>query len=348
MYEVNGISGLNNKVVWIEPTETAGEWRTRFRRKPSGSCTVCIRCVDYCTGLVVNGAAVTVTQGGATIGTCTTSVLGIGCVTLPGPGTYTFSVAGSASYKAPLPQTVSVACGATVTFDVVPVAQLNLTYTVFGCSTEDSSSPLPGATLSAPGVTSCTTNSSGQCTISYPGPGTYTLTASDPRYTSVSQTVTISSCTMTGTNFTLYPESGYTCCEACHEPVATTLTLADAQYGTATLTYSGGLWVGTIASATNCWNGRPMTITYTFNCSSSNSLAITWTYTDNTGGGGACSNCCHPPTGGVTVCPETGAFMASYQAGSTLAASGGCGEIDATGFHGGIYCNYPSAITITE
>ena len=36
VYEVNSIAGLAGKVAWIEPTETAGEWRTRFRRKHSG------------------------------------------------------------------------------------------------------------------------------------------------------------------------------------------------------------------------------------------------------------------------------------------------------------------------
>ncbi len=312
-------------------------------KNPCCGCQVCIQVNDYCTGVPISGIVVTVKSGSTVIATCTTDVTGKCCVTIPGAGTYTFSIPAH-SPNAANSITQFVNCGDTVTIPASPNPQLCYTYQVTGCN----SVVLAGAVLTPSSGTGCTTNSLGTCQVCYPAPGTYTLTATYPRYNTGTQTVTVGYCTTTGGNFALTPASPYVCCQLCIEPLLPTLHLMDPLYGAAVLTYNptgtlGAGWYGSSAPATNCDTGLTITVNYFFSCFQT--LQITW---NDIHGLHGCGNCCLPPTGGVTGCPETGAFAASYQVGGDLSHAGTCGQFSPTGYHGGIYCGYPLNVTITE
>jgi hypothetical protein len=121
VYEVNGISGLANKVVWIEPTETAGEWRTRFRRKHStSSCNATLSgilsgCIYQGYTNPIPGIAWTATQSGSTVASGTTDASGtIAAFTVHSTAPVTMAFSGLPARAGIVPYNVTPICGSTV------------------------------------------------------------------------------------------------------------------------------------------------------------------------------------------------------------------------------------------
>jgi hypothetical protein len=121
VYEVNGIAGLNNKVVWIEPTETAGEWRCRFRRKHStSSCNATLSGVlSGCTyqgyANPIPGIAWTATQSGSVVASGTTNASGtITAFVVHSTAPVTIAYSGLPARAGINPYNVTPLCGSTV------------------------------------------------------------------------------------------------------------------------------------------------------------------------------------------------------------------------------------------
>ena len=215
-----------------------------------GSCTCSTTiCVQACGGSAISGATVTISSlapvttgsGGCTNGICLDSV--------GGAGTYqvTVSASGYNSYN----QSLALTCGGTKTIQLTTGTTGSVVFNVAGCEGK----PLANATVTIAGAT-YTTSAGGTVTVYLSGSGTYPFAVTKLRWQTSSGNVVFSTnCPGQQTvNITMAVASGYVCCygpgsAGLADPIATTLSLTDAVYGSTTLTYSGGQWTGTITGA---------------------------------------------------------------------------------------------------
>ena len=212
-----------------------------------GSISTCEICttVTTCGGTVpVASALVTVSQGGSTVGTCTTNSSGYCCIAGLTAGTYTVSVAKTGSNGSNT--TVTITCPGTTNVSLIcnPTLGPHADFYVGGCN----ELALPGASVSITGPGgggSGTTDASGHAGPLALTNGTYTWNASAPRFVSQTGTCTISGCTGgCMISITLLPATGYVCFgSGCAYPYKTTMYLT-LPVGSVTMTYSGGPWNG--------------------------------------------------------------------------------------------------------
>ncbi len=141
--------------------------------------------------------------------------------------------------------------------------------TLLGCN----SLALPGATvvlkLGGTTLATQTTNGSGVTVFTGLSPGTYTVTYSASRFTTVGPiNVTIDGiCTAMTAGTTLSPSGGYGCCVGCVYPYPSTVFITTSA-GTVTGTLSAGRWNATQGVTVNCGNGAGLTtLSYSLGCS---------------------------------------------------------------------------------
>ena len=231
----------------------------------------------------------------------------------------------------------------------VPAA--NTTLKLMGCA----SLPVPGAvvkvyTSSAETtlVFSGTTDALGQVYGYIPSSGTYWIDPSGnsggvwSRFASLaarSVGLTIGS---TATTSLGSAASGYVCTSICWAPIATALHITDSVYGAATLTYSGGNWIGSYSGLTypGCGSCAMRTfvgpwLSYSF----AGSLTTTWAAINTTycPGGGTTAFCIYP---GTSSCPSASSNTYSWSGGGSPASCNHTGSNLA-------YCSTPT-FTVSE
>jgi hypothetical protein len=146
--------------------------------------------------------------------------------------------------------TISISCAATQAIEIdVPCGGCKLLVSVFGCN----GLPLIGATVLCSGVYG-ETDTNGQTLLDGVQPGNQPITITCDRFAEWDDHVMMGdACANSVTTYsaTLVPASGYSCV-GCGTPipVSNTLYISDNQYGTGTLTYSGGSWTGNIHTGT--------------------------------------------------------------------------------------------------
>jgi hypothetical protein len=222
------------------------------------TCQLCTTATDFCTTKPVPGATVTVTQGGTTIGTCTTGADGKCCVDIPASGTYTVACS-EGHYEDPDALTLGVICPGVTNagFVLHPISgryfiTINLwgeqrvfdnTLGTISCAVLPLGQPT-GPTMTVDdgmGFSSSLDGSYG--IIDVPGPGTYTASGIWlPRYDVGSSEVVITEATCGNSQFadvTLPIEADYVCTPFCRWPIKPILHVVDPLYGTFDLTWDG-------------------------------------------------------------------------------------------------------------
>lgn len=230
-----------------------------------GSIEVTVRICS--TNALVSGAVITIYDDeDEEIGTATTTATGVVEIDIPAAGTYKIKVVKTGQND--IYYDLDATCTKnSITLKFGWIVQI----VVSGCLWETalSASRLPGATVTVTDGTHTyegITNSVGNALISVQGTGTYSLTASHPRFISQTKSVSVTTC---GTfspaapdNFLrMLPAPGYYCFDwrtnagnfvfRCTFPLPTILQLTDAKYGGVTLTYNAAqdAWIGTKAVA---------------------------------------------------------------------------------------------------
>lgn len=209
----------------------------------TGPCTLCVHTQD-CSSAIVSGATITVSQGGTTVGTCTTNSSGNCCVSIPSTGTYHVDAVKSGLATASV-NGISVVCPGTTNITVV-LADTN--------SSAFFSATLCGGNVPV-GVNAILHINGG----SYPLPppsnipltlpvGTHSFTVTGYRINTFSDSITITNpCAGPIKDCALTVADGFAC-SPCGDkiPLLTTLQFTDSVYGSGTLTWNGLGWTGEI------------------------------------------------------------------------------------------------------
>lgn len=203
--------------------------------------------VSSCLGGFVEGATVTVSQDGTTVGTCTTDAAGQCCVDVSSSGTYNVRVEKASYYGSN--RNVSVTCPGVTEVDLVMVATTaGWKPLIKGCN----GLPLEGATITVNDGTYVTDStgypSVGGIALPSGGPFPYTI-AKSPRFDDATGDATSfpgNPCFYLPTEITLSPANGYSCSQlCCADPFANTLYITS-PVGTIAVTNPGGApsWQG--------------------------------------------------------------------------------------------------------
>lgn len=252
-YEVNGRSGLNNKVVRLYPD---GRGKYNFQAKScctsSPPCTGTVTVNVKCGGSNLSGVTVSLTLAATTV-TATTNASGNATFTLTTAGTWS----GSASRSGYTTQSFSVvfACANQTVNVVMAFASYTITGTLSGpCG------PIPSQlvtfTQNGSTIATATTNSIGAYSATMSNDGTaITISVTRSRWAPYTFTFTPAACT--GSNFkaiVLTLASGYHCDPVCtyFDPIPDTIycTVCD---GTYPLNYDSGTgtWIGSGTASMN-------------------------------------------------------------------------------------------------
>jgi hypothetical protein len=174
---------------------------------PAPTCQICVN-VKTCAGVNQAGATVTISQGGATVGSPgTTDASGNYCQDVTATGSGTYNVATTLAGNVGSNKDVVVTCPGTTNVSLTVVATANkIRVHVNGCN----AAALPGANVTVGGG-SYSTDSSGNADFSLPA-GSYSCTVSKSRFTSQTFTLTVSGCGGSTTSKTLAAATGYVCC----------------------------------------------------------------------------------------------------------------------------------------
>lgn len=212
-------------------------------------------CVSACpTGDPVVGATVTI--NGFT--PCTTGPGGCCVVNIGVGGTYTLTV--TATGYQTWSGTMTMHCSQLIPIELRPNTDPpSVTFNPQGCCL--ASAPNTTVTLSD-GQSQTTGNAGGNISFSIATAGTYTYTATSPRFDPLSGSFTIpSDCYTTTINIDLPFEasSGYICTGWCAYPLPTTLHYSDTMYGALAIVYDGvSLFIGNgVASYAGGCGGCP-------------------------------------------------------------------------------------------
>lgn len=219
---------------------------TRRRCCCGTSCQLCVT-VTNCSGTALSGATVTITQGGTTIGTCTTNGSGQCCVDVPSSGSYVAAV--TLSGYTGSNKVVSVTCpaGASATLVATPDANRHRFFAQSPCDLAG----IPGVVFTIDGG-SYTTDASGFAYYAIPA-GTYSWTATSPHpgLNNASGSKVHFSCFTSNWGQLFTVATGYACICGCKFPISksASLSLTDSIIGSVSLTWDAGTstFKGTIA-----------------------------------------------------------------------------------------------------
>lgn len=234
-YERNGVTGLNNKFVEVS-RDTADAWRFTFRRKGTSSCTnsLCANILDCTLAAGLQGATVTVTQGGVTVGTCVTDASGDCCVPInSASGTYTVSYTATGYQSQSQTVTVSSCSDVTVNFHAPVITGARVRFRVQGCDKASVGAGGCGVTsgtvtYTGPVSGSLTCDSDGFTPIVTLPLGTYTWHGSAPNYDDTpNQTLILNatSCTVSNVTVAIYVSTGRFCLDHCQDLIPASLSI---------------------------------------------------------------------------------------------------------------------------
>lgn len=283
-------------------------------------CRICVTVTNCAGTLAINGATVTVTQDGDTVGTCETDIDGTCCVVVPEAGTYNVAVTKTGLIGSN--QEVTATCpGDTAT---TLTAASGATYHKFTVGSSCvAASKLAGVAFTINGGT-YTSDANGEVKFSAPA-GTYTYTATKSRYADRSASVTLA-CSGTWWSWSMLPATGYRCVAngVCVTPAPETMTFTDSVHGSFTVTWvSFGLWTVTesISFPGGCGCDAATTnVSYGLNAG-----VIVISYTTSTD-----PDLC-PGTGGVSSCGAIGGNPQTIDCGAPFAAEWSSDPCNCTG-----------------
>lgn len=303
---------------------------------------VCFTILDNCSSAAISGASVTLKDsGGTTVGTATTNGSGQCCIGVSKKDTYSATITASGYCDATDAGIVVNACVNTYG-QTVRMFPTTVVVHATGCC----GAALPGAsvTITQGGtISSGTTDSSGNVTLTAPCTGTYTVTVSKTRFVTNSTTAGANSCSVV---VSLAPDTGYVCV-GCADPIPTTLSGTSATGGAFTLTYDGvASWFGSLVYnsppclhfSTLCPGGNT-TVTYRLDGDCVSGMSLSSTFTEIGPPPNAFTTC---PGGSTTVQPD-GSFSLTVVCPPTFSVSG-------TSPGSSAYCaSFPGdTVTITE